>query len=149
MLQTESNPHRRKEDLVRQRREEIVHQHVNAENNGDVDEMIASFYSPHYQVIPMGAIVDGEKAVREMFGEVLRGFPDFHFNTLKLYHDESAVILEGRMTGTHEGEFAGMAPKSRKMDIQAVCIFDFDEDRLMNETVYFDFATLQRQLTGE
>jgi steroid delta-isomerase-like uncharacterized protein len=143
------NPHRRKEDIIRQRREEIVHQHVNAENNGDVDEMIASFHSPHYQVIPMAAIVDGEKAVRDMFGEVLRGFPDFHFSTMKLYHDENAVILEGRMTGTHQGEFAGMIPKGRKMDIQAACIFDFDEDRLMNETVYFDFATLQRQLTGE
>jgi steroid delta-isomerase-like uncharacterized protein len=149
MLSPELNLGRRKEDLVRQRREEIVRQHVNAENDGDLDEMIASFHSPHYQVIPMGAIVDGEKAVREMFSEVLRGFPDFHFNTLKLYHDESAVIVEGHMTGTHQGEFAGMIPKGRKMDIQAVCIFDFDEDRLMNETVYFDFATLQRQLTGE
>ena len=149
MLSPELNLGRRKEDLVRQRREEIVRQHVNAENNGDLDGMISSFHSPHYQVIPMGAIVDGEKAVHDMFGEVLRGFPDFHFVTLKLYHDESAVILEGRMTGTHQGDFAGMTPKSRKMDIQAVCIFDFDEDRLMNETVYFDFATLQRQLTGE
>ncbi|HEY7159707.1 MAG TPA: hypothetical protein VH815_00545, partial [Acidobacteriota bacterium] len=64
-MHEESNPHRRKEDLIRQRREEIVHQHVNAENNADPDQMIASFHSPHYQVIPMGAIVDGEKAVRE------------------------------------------------------------------------------------
>ena len=149
MLSPDSNPGRRKEDLIRQRREEIVHQHVNAENNGDLDQMIASFHSPHYQVIPMGAIVDGADAVRSMFGDVLKGFPDFHFITLKLYHDENAVIVEGRMTGTHQGEFAGMTPKGRKMDIQAACIFDFDEDRLMNETVYFDFATLQRQLTGE
>jgi steroid delta-isomerase-like uncharacterized protein len=149
MVQIESKPERRKEDIIRKRREEIVHQHVEAENNGDLDGMIASFHSPHYQVIPMAAIVDGEQAVREMFGGVLQGFPDFHFDIVKLYHDENAVVLEGRMSGTHEGEFAGMQPQGRKMDIQAACIFDFDEDRLINETVYFDFATLQRQLAGE
>ena len=149
MLSPDSNPGRRKQDLIRQRREEIVHQHVNAENTGDLDGMIASFHSPHYQVIPMAVVVDGEKGVRELIGSVIKGFPDFHFEILKLYHDDNAVIVEGRMAGTHQGEFAGMTPKGRKMDIQAACIFDFDEDRLMNETVYFDFATLQRQLTGE
>ncbi len=149
MLSPDSHHGRRKEDLLRQRREEIVHQHVNAENDGELDAMIASFHSPHYQVIPMGAIVDGADAVRSMFGDVLKGFPDFQFIILKLYHDENAVIVEGRITGTHKGEFAGMTPKGRKMDIQTACIFDFDEDRLMKETVYFDFATLQRQLTGE
>lgn len=149
MLQSETNPGRRKEDVIRKRREDIVHQHVNAENSGDLDGMIASFHSPHYQVIPMGTIVDGENAVRGMFGDVLKGFPDFHFQTLKLYHDENAVILEGLMTGTHQGEFGGMQPLGRKMNIQAACIFDFDEDRLLNETVYFDFATLQRQLSGD
>jgi steroid delta-isomerase-like uncharacterized protein len=148
MIQPEPNPGRRKEDIIRKRREEVVKQHVSAENSGDLDGMIASFHSPHYQVIPMGAVIDGETGVRSMFGDVLQGFPDFHFEILKLYHDENAVIVEGRMTGTHHGEFGGMQPHGRKMDLQAACIFDFDEDRLVNETVYFDFATLQQQLSG-
>jgi hypothetical protein len=32
------------------------------------------------------------------------------------------------------------------MDIRLACVFDFDGDRLANETVYFDLTTLQRQL---
>jgi len=32
------------------------------------------------------------------------------------------------------------------MDIRVACIFEFDDDRLMCEKVYFDFATLLRQL---
>jgi hypothetical protein len=32
------------------------------------------------------------------------------------------------------------------MNIRVACVFNFEEDRLINETVYFDFATLQRQL---
>jgi hypothetical protein len=32
------------------------------------------------------------------------------------------------------------------MDIRLACVFDFEDARLVNETVYCDFATLQRRL---
>ena len=32
------------------------------------------------------------------------------------------------------------------MDLRAACVFDFEEDRLVNETVYFDVGALQTQL---
>lgn len=33
------------------------------------------------------------------------------------------------------------------MDVPVACIFEFDEDRLNCEKVYFDMATLVNQLT--
>ena len=56
------------------------------------------------------------------------------------------MIVEARMTGTQRREWAGLTPRGGKMDVALVCVFDFDEDRLLGETVYFDFATVQRQL---
>ena len=53
------------------------------------------------------------------------------------------------MTGTHRAEWAGLPPLGSRMDLPAACVFDFEADRLINETVYFDFATVQRQLAGE
>ena len=47
------------------------------------------------------------------------------------------------MTGTHQKEWGGIPPLGKKMDIPLACVFDFDDDKLINETVYFDFATLQ------
>jgi steroid delta-isomerase-like uncharacterized protein len=138
---------RRKEDSLRERREKIVNQHIDAENNADLDGLIASFFKPHYEVIPMSAVVDGEKEVRELFGGIINSFPDFHFDLMTLYHADNAVIVEGTMTGTHEREFAGMPPKGKKMAVRVAAIFDFDDDKLVNETVYFDFATLQQQIS--
>ena len=53
-------------ERLREQREEVVRRHVAAENTGDLDGMIASFHRPRYQVIPMGAVTDGEIAVREV-----------------------------------------------------------------------------------
>jgi steroid delta-isomerase-like uncharacterized protein len=138
---------RRKEDSLRERRERIVNQHIEAENKGDLDGVIASFYKPHYEVIPMSAVVEGEKGVRELIGSIVHSFPDFHVELITLYHSDHAVIVEARITGTHQKEFAGIQPKGKKMDVRLAAIFDFDDDKLVNETVYFDFATLQQQLS--
>lgn len=133
---------------LKARREEIVRAHIAAENNADVDGTIASFHHPCYQVMPMGGVFDGEDAVRGLLSGLLAGFPDFYFEAIKTHHAESAVIVEGKMRGTHRGEWAGMPPSGKTMEVPVACIFDFEEDRLMNETVYFDFATLQRQLSA-
>lgn len=133
---------------LRSRREVIVRQHIAAENAGDLDAMIASFDRPRYDVIPIGTVSDGEAAVRSLVGGLVQGFPDFHFEPRVFHHADAAVIVEARMTGTHRGEWAGMAPLGRRMDIRLICIFDFEDDRLVNETVSFDLATLQRQLSA-
>lgn len=131
----------------RELREATVLAHVSAENGGDVAGTIASFHRPRYHILPMGAVSEGEEAVRQLVTGLLTSFPDFHFEIVKLHHADDAVIAEGVMTGTHKADFAGLPAHGRQMQTPLVCIFDFEGDRLMNESVYFDFATLQRQLT--
>lgn len=132
----------------RERRESTVLAHVAAENAGDVNATLASFQRTRYNVFPMGAISEGEDAVRQLVGGLLTAFPDFHVEIGKLHHADDAVILEGTMTGTHKGDFAGMEARGRRMEVPIACVFDFEGDGLVNENVYFDFATLQRQLTA-
>jgi hypothetical protein len=48
------------------------------------------------------------------------------------------------MTGTHKGPWAGIEATGRPMDVRITCIFEFDDDPLVCEKVYFDFATLLR-----
>ena len=131
---------------LRARREEIVRRHVDAESNHDVAGVLATFHQPRYDVVPLGAVSDGAAAVEGLVTGLLAGFPDFKAEILTMHHSDTAVILEVRMTGTQNGPWAGIEPTGRPMDVRVACIFEFDEDRLMCEKVYFDFATLQRQL---
>lgn len=129
-------------------REAVVLAHIEAENTGNVDATIASFHAPRYNVIPMGAVSDGEQAVRDLIGGLLAAFPDFRFTVARMLHTDEAVVVEGVITGTHRADWGGMPALGHSMEVPCACIFDFDGDNLVNETVYFDFATLQRQLGG-
>jgi steroid delta-isomerase-like uncharacterized protein len=129
---------------LRERREAIVREHVEAENRHDVEATIATFHSPSYKV--NGEPADGEEAVRELLQGLMDGFPDFHAEIGKLHFADDVVFGEARITGTHNGEFNGIPPTGKPIDVTIAAIFEFDEDRLLCETVYWDFATLLQQI---
>jgi steroid delta-isomerase-like uncharacterized protein len=131
---------------LREKREAIVLEHVDAENRHDVAASVATFHMPRYQVLPMGIIHDGKQAVEELLSGLFAGFPDFKVHIDKTHHSEDAVILEVRMTGTHRGDWAGIKATGQSMDVPVACIFEFNGNKLICEKVYFDMATLANQL---
>ena len=96
----------------------------------------------------MGAVADGPEAVEGLLSQLLGAFPDFWLQRLALYHADDAVIIEVKFGGTHRGVWAGIAPSGKRMEVQSVCIFVFEGDALVCEKVYFDHATILRQLGG-
>jgi steroid delta-isomerase-like uncharacterized protein len=129
---------------MRERREAIVREHVDAENRRDIDAVIATFDRPRYEV--NGEVSDGEGSVRGLLEEMLTAFPDFNAEDGKIHYSDDAVIGEGRVTGTHDGPFAGIPPTGRRIAYPLVAIFEFAEDRLVCEKVYFDSATMLAQI---
>jgi steroid delta-isomerase-like uncharacterized protein len=129
---------------LRQQREAIVNQHAEVENRHDVEATIATFHHPRYEV--NGQPSDGTEAVRELLQGLMDGFPDLYIDTVKLRHADDAVIIEALITGTHDGEWAGIPPTGRRIEVPAVGIFEFDADRLLCEKVYVDFAAVLTQI---
>jgi steroid delta-isomerase-like uncharacterized protein len=129
---------------LRQRREAIVTEHAEAENRHDVEATIATFHHARYEV--NGVPSDGDEAVRELLQGLMIGLPDLHAEIGEMRHADDAVFGEGRITGTHGGEWAGIPPTGRRVEIPIVGIFEFDGDRLLCEKVYFDMATVLTQM---
>src|SRR6187549_1445071 len=102
-------------------REAIVLQHGDAERRHDVDATLATFHRPRYEVAPIG-ISDGEPAVRELLNGMITGFPDWHVETGPFRHGDDFVFVEVRMTGTHNGPWAGWEPTGRRMDVTVACV---------------------------
>jgi predicted ester cyclase len=91
----------------------------------------------------VGAIADGPEAVHGLLSQLLGAFPDFWLKRLAIYHADSAIIVEVQFGGTHRGVWADIAPTGNQM---SVLIFVFEGDDLVCEKVYFDHATILRQL---
>lgn len=106
-------------NLIEQR-EATVRRHMEAENRQDVEATLDTFGHARYEVMPFGEATDGAEA----------------------------VIVETRMTWTQRGEWMGIPPSGRKIDVMAACFFLFEGTQLMCERVYFDSATMLRQLQG-
>ena len=132
---------------IRVRRDAVVKAHIEAETvQHDVAAALATFHHPRYEVPAMGAVVDGGDAVHDLLAQLLGAFPDFWLEQIAVHHADNAVIVECRFGGTHRGPWAGITATGNRMEVQAVCIFVFEGDRLVCEKVYFDHATVLRQL---
>jgi len=132
---------------LRARRDAVVQAHIAAETvQHDVAAALATFHHPRYEVPAMGAVVDGGDGVRDLLTQLLGAFPDFWLEQIAVHHADNAVIVECRFGGTHRGPWAGIAATGNRMEVQAACIFVFEGDRLVCEKVYFDHATVLRQI---
>jgi steroid delta-isomerase-like uncharacterized protein len=133
-------------DSIRETRERIVREHMETENRHEFDKTLGTFKHPRYELMPSGEVVDGPDAVARYYEETRAAFPDQRNELIALHHADDAVIVEFDLLGTHDGTFRGMPPTGRKFRCRMVAIFVFEEDGLVCERVYFDSATIQRQL---
>jgi len=135
---------------LRARREAIVRRHMEAENVHDYDSVIETFAHPRYELIATGQVHDGEAAVRQYFKDTRGAFPDQRNELIELRHADDAVIVEFWLLGTHRGPLAGVAPTGRSFRVRmtALFLFEGEGDHIVCERVYFDSASILRQLTS-
>lgn len=132
------------------RREAVVHAHIAAEMAGNLDGVLATFpRGAVYDIVPLGVRHDGNDAVRNLLTGLLAGFPDLELKIEQLHHAQAAVIIEGRMTGTHQAAWGGMPAAGGQLDLRAAVVFHFDGDVLIDETVYYDHLTAVAQLAPQ
>jgi predicted ester cyclase len=136
------------DDRIRREREATVRRHMESENVHDFDVTMGTFQHPRYEIIPTGAVHDGEEAVRAYFKETRTAFPDQRNELISLRHADDAVIVEFDLLGTHNGPLAGIQPTGRPFRCRMVALYLFQGESLVCERVYFDTATILRQLVG-
>lgn len=121
-------------------------EHMESENRHEFDVALGTFEHPRYELVPTGDVYDGPEEVAAYYQETRAAFPDQRNELIALHHADDAVVLEAMLYGTHLGNYRGLPPTGRSFEMRFCAIFDFDEDRLICERVYFDSATVLRQL---
>lgn len=126
-------------DALSERRLAVVRRHMDAENVHDFDAVIDTFEHPRYELMATGRVFDGEDEVRTYFASSRAVFPDQRNENVELRSTDDAVIAEFDLLGTHRD--TGKAFRSRM-----VALFVFDSEKIVCERVYFDQASIERQV---
>jgi steroid delta-isomerase-like uncharacterized protein len=131
---------------LREKREELVREHMDSENRHEFDATLDTFDHPRYELIATGDVYDGTEEVSGYFEESRRAFPDQRNEPLALHHADDAVLVEAVIRGTHRGPLRNLPPTGKEYELPILAIFMFDGDKLTCERVYFDQTTVLRQL---
>ena len=133
-------------DELRGRRERVIREHMESENEHDFDTTIGTFGHPRYELVATGDVYDGEEAVRAYFAESRTAFPDQRNELVALHHADDAVIVEFDLLGTHLGPLRALPPTGRAIRCRMSAHFVFEGDQLVCERVYFDQLSILQQL---
>jgi len=127
----------------------IVEQHVQRENRHDLPGLMATFGAQaRYDDEPWQDHRVGLEGVRSYYAELLASLPDLAIDIRHRHVASDAIVLEVTIRGTHLGTWRGGMPATgRRVEFPLCGIFTFDaDDRLAGERIYYDRATVMRQL---
>lgn len=122
--------------------------HSIAEDRRDLDGLIATLAEDCvYEVVPTGQRWEGHDGARAFYTTFLGAFPDVHFDLTDIVIGPQGVIEVAEMTGTHRGEWAGIAPTGRAVRLRIIIHFPWDPaaEKFAGEKIYFDRQALAEQ----
>lgn len=138
-------------DELRDRRLEVIREHMDTEVTKEFDRTLATFKSdgegqPHYEIMATGQIFDGDDEVMEYYLTTRTAFPDQRHENSRFHVTDDAVIVEFDLVGTNLGEFYGLPPTGKAFRVPICAIFFMEGDHIVNERIYFDSASLVTQI---
>lgn len=133
---------------LEQRRLAVLAQHFQSEVDHDWDTCIGTFNGhPRYEIMPTGQIFDGEEAVRNYHRRQREAFSDQRHENARFHcAGDDTVIAEFELLGTNTGPFLGQPPTGKAFRVPTIAVFFFEGDRITNERVYLDLASMFGQI---
>jgi steroid delta-isomerase-like uncharacterized protein len=134
-------------EALRDKRLALIKEHMQTEVTHDFDKTLATFNGhPRYEIVPTGQVFDGDDEVMGYYRTTRTAFPDQRHENARFHITDDAVIVEFDLLGTNTGEFYGLPPTGKAFRVPVIAVFSFDGDRITNERIYFDSASLVSQI---
>ena len=135
------------DDGLRQRRLALIKEHMDTEVTKEFDRTLATFNGhPRYEIMATGQVFDGDNEVMNYYITTRTAFPDQRHENARFHVTDDTVITEFDLLGTNLGEFYGLPPTGKAFQVPLIAVFFFEEDRIINERIYFDTASLVTQI---
>jgi len=116
-------------------------------NKGNVKaipEFLATNCRYHDPVFPN--LTSGADNIRSHIESCRRGFPDMRFTIDDTIAEGNEVVHHWTVTGTHRGQFLGLAPTNRKATVSGTSIFRIQNSKISEQWSDWNLMSLMEQL---
>ena len=121
--------------------------HVLAENRRSIEGLLETLCSdPIYKIMATNVTYKGREQVAQFYTGLFDGVPDATFELINSFVGEEGVVEESILRGTHRGLLFGIPATGREIALPLTIVFPILGGEIMGERLYFDLATLARQL---
>jgi len=126
----------------------LVEEHIRLENQHDLEGIMTTFgAAARYDDEANDARYVGRDGVRTFYADLLRAMPDLQIEVQRRHGGEASVVVEVVIRGHHLGAWRGLPPTGHPVQFALCGVYTFDDDdRLAGERIYYDRATVLRQL---
>ena len=126
----------------------VLREHIRAESERDMEALLGGMTSDCFNdVAGVPKPFVGPEQTAERYRKHWEGFPDFAVRVRRvLCADESCVVTENEWRGTHLGTFLGWPATGKPVRMRAIVVWHFKGDELWGETIFFDNASLLKQI---
>ncbi|MGI8559552.1 MAG: ester cyclase [Solirubrobacteraceae bacterium] len=100
-------------------------------NAGKIEVAVESFAEDAVDHDPAPDQGKGRAGFKDFFTALTTAFPDAHIEPAHLVADDEHVCIAYTLTGTHKGEFHGLAPTEKKISVRGLQIARFEEGKIV------------------
>ena len=125
---------------------ELIGQVYDLLNARDLDAAFALYTSDYVYHGPGGQELRGRDGIRGLWSQFFAAFPDLHASVEEVISEGDRVAVRWTIRGTHKGEFAGIAPTNRQIELPIMELFRISDGQLAEAWDQYDRLHLLEQL---
>ena len=113
---------------------------------GNVEEFDGIFASDVVDHDPAPDQGPGPEGFKQFFTALRTAFPDLNIEVEKLVADDDHVAIAYTVSGTHDGDFVGVAPTGKKVAARGMQIARFEDGKIVERWGSSDELGILQQL---
>ena len=120
----------------------IVRRFIEAYNKHDlssIEDFVAPDFVDHTHKV-------GREGLKQLFAMAFKAFPDWHETIEDIIAEGDKVWVRAKSTGTHTGEFMGIAPTGKKLTTEMVDIYRIVNGKIVEYWEVRDGLDYNKQL---
>ena len=115
-------------------------------NQGQIDSAAQFVWENMVEQVPFPGQGPGLEGLKDVLRGMRAGFPDLHFSVEEQIAEGDKVVTRFEWTGTHQGEFLGVAATGRPVKVWGMVIDRLESGRIKDTRIIMDALGLMMQL---